>query len=69
VATIRAGKASITVTPGVDVTNGSFVLLTPRADIGQRALSYTIDPAAKAFRIRMSSSRGRATPVAWLLLG
>lgn len=71
VATIPSGSTSTTVTPGRDVTAGSFVLLTPRADIGSRALWYEVtatDIANDTFRIRIGSSRTRPTKVAWLLL-
>ncbi|HEX6128817.1 MAG TPA: hypothetical protein VF071_07350 [Candidatus Limnocylindria bacterium] len=69
VATIAAGSTSKTVTPGVDVTSGSFVLLTPKANIGSRALWFTTNASANTFTIRLSSSRSSGTKVAWLLLG
>jgi hypothetical protein len=69
VATINAGNISVTVTPGVNVTSGSFVLLTPKANIGTRALWFTTDATHNKFTIRMSSSRSSGTRVAWLLLG
>jgi hypothetical protein len=69
VATIAAGSTSKTVNAGVNVTSGSFVLLTPKANIGGRALWFTTNPSGDTFRIRMSSSRSSNTKVAWLLLG
>jgi hypothetical protein len=69
VATINAGSTSKTITPGLNVTSDSFVLLTPKANIGTRALWFTIDAGANTFTIRMSSSRSAGTQVAWLLLG
>ena len=69
VATIGAGKTSVTITPGVDVTTTSFVLLTPRTNIGTRALWVTTDATADRFTIRLSLSRTSSTQVAWLLLG
>ncbi|HEX6129168.1 MAG TPA: hypothetical protein VF071_09125 [Candidatus Limnocylindria bacterium] len=69
VATIAAGETSRTVTPGVVVTSASFVLLTPRANIGSRALWFTTNATNDTFTIRMSSSRSSGTKVAWLLLG
>jgi hypothetical protein len=68
IATIGAGRKTVTVTPGVDVSSGSFVLLTPRANVGSRAVWFTVDPAANTFTIRMSGTRTSGTPVAWLLL-
>jgi hypothetical protein len=69
VATIQAGSTSRTVNPGVNVTTGSFVLLTPMANIGSRALWFTKNVTTNRITIRMSSSRSSATKVAWLLLG
>jgi hypothetical protein len=69
VATISAGTTSKTITPGVDVTSGSFVLLTPKANLGARALWFTTNATANTFTIRMSSSRASSAKVAWLLLG
>lgn len=69
VATITAGSTSRTVSPGVNVTSASFVLLTPRANIGSRALWFTTNATANTFTIRMSASRSSSTKVAWLLLG
>jgi hypothetical protein len=68
-ATIPAGSTSVTVSPGVNVTSGSFVLLTPKANIGSRGLWFTTNANADSFAIRMSSSRSSNTKVAWLLLG
>jgi hypothetical protein len=69
VATITAGSTSRTVTPGVSVTSGSFVLLTPKVKISGRDLWFTTDTTNDRFTIHMSSSRSSGTKVAWLLLG
>ncbi len=69
VATISAGSAGKTITPGVNVTSGSFVLLTPKVKLGGRDLWFTTDASANKFTIHMSSSRSSGTKVAWLLLG
>jgi hypothetical protein len=69
VAKIAAGATSVTVTPGVDVTSSSFVLLTPKSNIGSRALWFSTDATNNRFSVRMSSARTSATYVAWLLLG
>lgn len=69
VATIRAGSTSKTISPGVDVTSASFVLLTPKTNIGSRALWFTTNATANTFTINMSASRSSSTKVAWLLLG
>ena len=69
VATIPAGSSSKTVTPGVSVTQGSFVLLSPKVNIGSRALWFTTNPRADRFTIHMSPPRrSGGTRVAWLLL-
>lgn len=69
VATISAGTTSKTVTPNVNVTSESFVLLTPKTNIGSRALWFTTNPSGDTFKIHMSSTRSSSTRVAWLLLG
>jgi hypothetical protein len=69
VATIAAGNTRITVTPGVDVTSRSFVLLTPRVNLGGRDLWFSTNATYNKFSIRMSSKRSSGTKVAWLLLG
>ena len=69
VATIPAGSTGVTVNPGVNVVGSSFVLLTPKANIGSRGLWFTTNSTANTFRIRMSSKRSSNTKVAWLLLG
>jgi hypothetical protein len=69
VATIPAGSTGVTINPGVRVNAGSFVLLTPKANIGSRGLWFATNTGANTFRIRMSSTRSANTKVAWLLLG
>ena len=69
VASIPSGSTSLLVSPGVNVTASSFVLLTPKTNIGARALWFTTDPAADTFTIRMSAAKTSTTRVAWLLLG
>lgn len=68
VATIPAGSTSVTVTPGVDVTGDSFVLLTAKSNIGSRSLYFSTDTTNNRITIRMSSSRTSSTSIAWLLL-
>ena len=69
VATIPAGSDRVTVTPGVNVVASTFVLLTPKANLGGRDLWFTTNATADTFTIRLSSPRSSATKVAWLLLG
>ncbi len=68
VATIAAGTTSKTVSPGTELTASSFVLLTPRRNLGGRALWYTVDTDANTFRIRISKSMGGPLNVGWLLI-
>lgn len=68
-ATIPAGDRYVTVTPGVLVTDNSFVLLTPKANLGDAAVWFTTDPAAKTITIHTSVAVRVATDVAWLLIG
>jgi hypothetical protein len=69
VASIPAGSTSKTINPGVNVTSKSFVLLTPKTNIGTRALWFSTNPSTDRFTIRMNSARSSSTRVAWLLLG
>jgi len=70
VATIPAGSTTVTVSPNnVNVTSSSFVLLTPKANLGSRGLWYTTNPSADTITIHISSTRSSATKIAWLLLG
>ncbi len=70
VATIPAGQTSISVFPlaFASLAANAFVLLTPRANLGGRDLSYQTNPGAKTFAI-LSSARSSPTKVAWLLVG
>jgi hypothetical protein len=69
VATILGTKTSVVVTPGLDVTMSSFVLLTPKGSLGGRNLWYTTDATANTFTIRVSSALTVNLAVGWLLLG
>jgi hypothetical protein len=69
VATIAAGSTSKTVTPTYGVPAGSFVLLTPKTNLGGRDLWFTTDATANTFTIRVSRPRSSGIKVAWLLLG
>lgn len=69
VATIKPHTASTTVTPGVNVASTSFVLLTPRTNMGGASLWFTIDAANDRFTIHTNVSRNSGVKVAWLLLG
>jgi hypothetical protein len=69
IATIHASNQLVTITPGVNVTSSSFVLLTPKTNIGSRSLWFTANTSTNRFTIHMSASRSSGTKVAWLLLG
>jgi hypothetical protein len=66
--TIAAGQKSHTISLPFDVNVRTFVLLTPMANIGSRALWFTKKAAANQIVIRMSSARSASTRVAWLAL-
>jgi hypothetical protein len=68
VATIAAGATSIVITPGVNVTSSSFVLLTPMSNIGARSVYATVDATNDRITVHLSSSRTSSTRVGWLLL-
>ena len=68
VAVIKKGRKSVTVKPGVDINAKTFMLLTPMHNMGTRALWFTKNPASDKIVIRMSSTRGGPTKIAWLAL-
>lgn len=71
VATIPANATSVVVTPGLSVLASSFVLLTPKANIGSRALWFSTDTTNNRFTIKISSpySTSAGLQIAWLLVG
>jgi hypothetical protein len=69
VATIKAATASVPVPVDVDLTSASFVLLTPRGNLGGRSLWYTVDLANDRFTIRVSSAVSSDLKVGWMVLG
>jgi hypothetical protein len=69
VAVIAAGNTSVTLTPGVDVVDASFVLLTPMTKLSGRDLWFTKKTTVNTITIHISSARTAPTKVAWLLLG
>jgi hypothetical protein len=68
VATIAAGT-SVTVTPGIDIVAGTYVLLTPQADPGTRRIWATTSTTANTITIHVSSAVSGSLKVAWLALG
>lgn len=68
VATIKKGKKSVTVKSGEHINGKTFVLLTPKTNIGSRALWYTTNTSKDSITIRMSSARGGPTRIAWLTM-
>lgn len=69
VARIDTGSTSVTVHPDVNVTSGTFVLLTPKANLGSRGLWFSTNASANTFTIRISKARSSNTRISWLLLG
>lgn len=69
VATITAGTTSKTIHPGVSVLASSFVLLTPKTNLGSRALWFTTSTTNDTLTIHISSPRSTGIKIAWLLLG
>jgi len=69
IATIPAGTRSKNITPGVDILSSSFILLTPRSDLGTRRLWVTTDATSNRFTIRLSSNIWSSVKIGWLLIG
>jgi hypothetical protein len=53
----------------VDVTSSSFVLLTPRGNLGGRSLWYTLDTTNDRITVKVSSAVAADLKVGWLLMG
>jgi hypothetical protein len=58
----------VIVDPGVDLTFGSVVAVTPFGNLRDRAYWVTRDLEADTFMIRLSSPRDRVTPFSWLIV-
>ena len=70
VATISAGKtASALIYPGVDITNSSYVLLTPQRDPGSRRFWAVLSSSGNNLTIRTNVTRTYSIKIAWLLIG
>ena len=69
IASIAAGRTSVTLKPGVEIGSAAFVLLTPRSDPGAVRLWYTLNAAADTITIRASEPAATELKVGWLLLG
>ncbi len=68
VATISAGRSSVAVTPGTDITDATFVLLTPRGRLGGRDLWYSIDTDGYRFVVRLDRPVVHPLQIGWLVL-
>jgi hypothetical protein len=58
----------VTVEPGVDVTPGSVIMVTPFGNLRDRAFWVTRNVSDDTFTIRVSGTRNRATPFSWLIV-
>jgi hypothetical protein len=67
-ATIPAGRTSVTLNPSNGVYTGSHVLLTPTVDLGSRRLWYTKSSKANTVTIHISSPRTSSTRISWFMV-
>jgi hypothetical protein len=67
VAVIPGGSTEVDV-PQSNIDRNTFVLLTPKANINQRTVWYTVPTSFDHIRIHISGSRTNDTPVAYLIL-
>jgi hypothetical protein len=58
----------VVVDPGVDVTFGSVVVVTPFANLRGRSFWVTRDIEADTFMVRLSDPRNVATPFSWAIV-
>jgi hypothetical protein len=56
------------VEPGVDLTLGSVIMVTPFGNLFGRDFWVTWDLEDDTFTIRISKTRNRATPFSWLVV-
>lgn len=68
IATIPGGDTTVTVKPGFPITDNTLVLLTPMANINQRALWFTKQESNSEIVIHLGSQRSNDTRVSYLLL-
>lgn len=68
VAVIQGGQTSVDVEPPTTVDEHTMVLLSPKANINQRTVWYTVPSSMDRIRIHISGSRTNNTPVAYLIL-
>lgn len=67
-ATIASATNSVEVTPGLNLGSGTFVLLSPRGNLGGRDLWHSVDAAADTFTIHTSSNVAADLVVGWLVV-
>jgi hypothetical protein len=70
VATIASATASVLVTPGVDLTDATKVLVTLQGDAGGSTVfqRVAIDPAANTFTVYLTAESLRDVPVSWFVI-
>jgi hypothetical protein len=68
VAVIPSGQQEVAVKPAVALDRNTFVLLTPKANLGQKTLWYTVSLDTGEIVIHISGTRSKDTPVAYLML-
>ena len=58
----------VTVDPGVDITPGTVIVATPFENLRGRSFWVTRNIVTDTFNIRLSDTRGSATPFSWLIV-
>jgi hypothetical protein len=71
IATVSAGKTSVLVTPGIDLTSSSAVVATLLSSAGGKTTVHrvAIDATANTFRIYLTAAATGSTKVAWFVFG
>jgi hypothetical protein len=71
IATIGAGKRSVSVTPGIDLTSSAAVVATLQGDPGGSITvqRVAVDAAADTFRIYLTAAAKSSVKVAWHVFG
>lgn len=68
IVTLPANETAVEIETDVPVTNDTFVLLTPRSNLGTRALWYQIPDETGKVTVYVDEPRSRDSRIAYLLL-
>jgi hypothetical protein len=68
IAVVEAGLLGVVVEPGVEIRDGSVILVTPYANLRGRSFWVRKEDESGAFVIRLSSRRTSDAEFGWLIV-